>query len=132
MEERRKSQRFPIALIGRYSCAGDSEGECALIDISTEGTRIKYHADSTWNIGAVVTMAIKFPPRNELIQAAFSVKWNEELDGESTFNYSAGGALQISKRADKKLFQEYVSNIYSVYSQDDQPTSLEDLIKSLE
>ncbi|MFC1591942.1 PilZ domain-containing protein [Thermodesulfobacteriota bacterium] len=119
MEERRKHKRYPIALLAQYQ-KDREQGLCALVDVNQEGTRIKFHSDQAWDVDTPVLLEINFPARPEPIAALFTLKWVQELAGEKTFNFIAGGMLKLKKSADNKIFENYLATIYKAVYPDEE------------
>jgi len=101
MDDRRKFPRFAIELDAQYTTEKGKSGPCKLTDISREGTRIELFSIERLDIGTGIKLEISAPNKTQPIASDVIVMWSKELEGDTEFNFCAGGLLSKIRPEDK-------------------------------
>ena len=108
MEERRKLERYSVALTARYVIDHERRGDCEIVEINEEGTKIKFYAKEKIEIGTRIQLSIDMPLKDGPMPAVINARWIRELEGDMDYNFLAGGILILVISAEKDLLKKYI------------------------
>jgi hypothetical protein len=90
MKERRKFQRFPLALKGEYSIGKNKRKDCKITNISREGTRILFYSREKIDVPSDIQIEIDMPLRATPVPASVTLTWAKEVHEEKEFDVMGG------------------------------------------
>ena len=109
MDDRRKSNRVPVALEAMYTVEENRWGHCRIKDISPAGTRLELHSTEKLKAGTNIGLEIFIPRRKEPVKAVVILVWVKPLKGGTKFNFAVGSLMTTITPEDKKLLLDYAS-----------------------
>ena len=108
MEDRKKSQRFPVQLSARYLVSSKKEWfNCSIINISRDGMGVEVYLQESIPPNLILQFEIEVLKKKEPIETSGILRWSKKLQGEMAF---IGGVELFNKDSEEaRILVDYAN-----------------------
>jgi hypothetical protein len=108
MEQKRKYQRFPVALSATLFGAGNAPGmRCDITEVSRAGLIIELETKELPRAGQNLMLEIQVPGTGHPVNALVKLKWIKPLSPKKNAKAAVGAQITIMKPDDKKALLDH-------------------------
>lgn len=108
MEQRRKYQRYPVALPATLFGAGSAPGRrCSIIEVSHAGLIIELDKQAPLRVNQNLMVEIHMPGKENPVNALINLKWLKPSAREQDNRIAGGARITIMKPEDRRALLDY-------------------------